>query len=402
MIESKLNGESKDILEENITKLKELFPEIVTDGKIDFEALKIMLGGNVEESNERYGFNWYGKSKTIKIAQEESTGTLRPCKEESKNYDTTENLYIEGDNLEVLKILQNSYQNKIKMIYIDPPYNTGNDFIYKDNYKDNLNNYLEKTSQVDEKGKLKTNSEESGRYHTNWLNMMYPRLMLARNLLTDDGVIFISIDDNEVENLKKICNEIFGENNFISQIVWQSTGGSNTGTNIVTVTEYILVYSKTKSLVPIKLSMKKGNWKYSDEYEDNRGKYERQKLDGTFTASHFSQSLVYPIKLPNDETIYPGGLNIPSGMWNWRWSQDKVNWGLENGFIEFVEKEGKYIVYFKNYEFVDNNNKKRIGSVPPKNIILTDIATTASGSNEIKELFDNPVFEFPKSVAIYL
>ncbi|MDR2545009.1 MAG: site-specific DNA-methyltransferase, partial [Methanobrevibacter sp.] len=248
--------------------------------------------------------------------------------------------------------------------------------------------------------KLTSNPETSGRYHTIWLNMMYPRLKLARNLLTDDGVIFISIDDNEVENLKKICNEIFGEDNFISQIVWQSTGGSNTGTNIVTVTEYILVYSKTKSIVPIKLGMKKGNWKYSDEYENNRGKYERQKLDGTFTASHFSQSLVYPIKLPNDETIYPGGLNIPSGMWNWRWSQDKVNWGLKNGFIEFVKKKGKYFVYFKNYEFVDNNNKKRIGSVPPKNIILTDIATTASGSNEIKELFDNPVFEFPKSVKL--
>jgi adenine-specific DNA-methyltransferase len=229
MIESKLNGETKNILEENITKLKELFPEIITEDKIDFDKLKIILSDEIDEDKDRYNFTWRGKNKAIAEAQKPSTGTLRPSKSESKNWDTTENIYIEGDNLEVLKLLQKSYYNKIKMIYIDPPYNTGNDFVYPDNYKDNLENYLELTGQVEDDGehlyKLSTNMESSGRFHTDWLNMIYPRLKLARNLLTDDGVIFVSIDDNEESNLKKICDEIFGEENFIATIVQKSRGG---------------------------------------------------------------------------------------------------------------------------------------------------------------------------------
>lgn len=200
----RLEGTSMDLTEDNIEKLKEIFPEIFTEDKIDFEVLKQLLGEKIETDKERYSFTWKGKAEARKIAQDTSTGTLRPSKEDSKDWDNTENLYIEGDNLEVLKLLQKSYHGKIKMIYIDPPYNTGKDFVYKDNFKDNLKNYLEVTGQLGEEGqRLSTNSDSSGRYHSDWLNMMYPRLKLARNLLTDDGVIFISIDDSEQGNLKK-------------------------------------------------------------------------------------------------------------------------------------------------------------------------------------------------------
>ena len=217
-----LNGTSKDIVSENIEKLKELFPEVFSEGKIDFKKLEEELGSFTCNEPERYNFTWAGKSEAKKIAQTPSTGTLRPCKEESKKWDTTQNLYIEGDNLEVLKLLQKSYYKQVKMIYIDPPYNTGKDFVYKDNFHDNIKNYLEITGQVDSEGnKLSTNSDTNGRYHSDWLSMMYPRLKLARNLLKDDGVIFISIDDNEVANLRKVCDEIFGEDNFVANFLWK-------------------------------------------------------------------------------------------------------------------------------------------------------------------------------------
>ena len=228
MEEFRLTGESKDILNENIQILKELFPEIVSEDKIDFDMFKSIFGEEIDDSSERYSFNWPGKTLAIKESQKQSTGTLRPIKEESKNWDTTENLYIEGDNLEVLKLLQKSYHNKVKTIIIDPPYNTGSDFIYPDNYQDNLENYLQISGQVSDMGekgnagiKISTNTETSGRYHSKWLNMMYPRLKLARNLLSDDGCIFVFIDYNEVNNLKKIMDEIFGEFNFQREIIWR-------------------------------------------------------------------------------------------------------------------------------------------------------------------------------------
>lgn len=243
-----LDGKSKDIVTDNIEKLRGIFPEVFCEDKVDFEKLQEVLGNYIEDKEERYRFEWNGKSQAIRIAQTQSSGTLRPCKEESKNWDTTQNLYIEGDNLEVLKLLQKSYQNKIKMIYIDPPYNTGNDFVYKDNYRDNISNYLEITGQVDKEGrKVGTNSEKNGRYHTEWLNMIYPRLRLAKNILSDDGVIFISIDDNEIYNLKKICDEIFGEQNFVANLVWEKKKkGSFLAKSITNIKEYILVYSKEK------------------------------------------------------------------------------------------------------------------------------------------------------------
>src|SRR6056297_254080 len=246
---NKLNGESKDIVAGNIGKMKELFPEVFCEEKIDFERLQEVLGEYIEDKEERYRFEWNGKSKALRIAQTPSTGTLRPCKKESKNWDETENLYIEGDNLEVLKLLQKTYHNRIKMIYIDPPYNTGNDFVYPDNYKDNLKNYLGITGQLDSEGnRLSTNSDAGGQFHTKWLNMMYPRLRLARNLLTDDGVIFISIDDNEVHNLRKVCDEVFGEGNFIGNVAVAK--GTTTGQDaklLGSSIDRLLIYSKNKN-----------------------------------------------------------------------------------------------------------------------------------------------------------
>ena len=217
----KLNGESMDITAENIKAMEQFFPEAFEEGKIDFDVLRQLLGDFVDDAQEKYSFKWNGKGKALRLSQTPSMGTLRPCREESKDWDNTENLYIEGDNLEVLKLLQKSYYGKVKMIYIDPPYNTGNDFVYKDNFRDNIQNYREITGQVDGEGnKNSTNTEASGRFHTDWLNMMYPRLRLARNLLSDDGVIFISIDDNEQGNLKKICDEVFGEDSFVNNFVY--------------------------------------------------------------------------------------------------------------------------------------------------------------------------------------
>lgn len=242
-----LDGKTPDIAEENIQKLRQIFPDVFTEDKIDFEKLQQVLGECVEDSNERYNFTWNGKGRALRLSQTPSLGTLRPCKEESKDWDTTQNLYIEGDNLEVLKLLQKSYYGKVKMIYIDPPYNTGKDFVYKDDFHDSLENYKRITGQVDGNGKaISTNTETSGRYHTDWLNMIYPRIRLARNLLTDDGIIGISIDENEIDNLKKLCNEIFGEDNFIALVIHKNNSNKNQ-TNLIGIsTEYLIVYCKNK------------------------------------------------------------------------------------------------------------------------------------------------------------
>ena len=260
MQEIKLNGESMNIVEDNIEKLKTIFPDVFTEGKVDFEKLQGVLGNYIETNDERYNFTWAGKQNALRLAQTPSTGTLRPCKEESKNWDTTQNLYIEGDNLEVLKLLQKSYHNKIKMIYIDPPYNTGNDFVYKDDFKDNIDNYKKITGQVDEEGnKISSNSESDGRYHTNWLNMMYPRLRLARNLLSDDGVIFISIDDNEVNNLRKLCDEIFGEDNSISNLIWiNNERGRSIDKYISNTNDFMLMYAKSINSLSINQKRESG------------------------------------------------------------------------------------------------------------------------------------------------
>ena len=235
---------SADIVGENIRRLRALFPEAITEEKVDFEVLKQLLGGAVDEREEKYGLNWHGKRRARQLALTPSTGTLRPCPEDSVDWDTTRNLMIEGDNLEVLKLMQKSYAAKVKLIYIDPPYNTGNDFIYPDNFQDSIRNYLELTGQVDGEGrKFAFNTEASGRFHTDWLNMMYPRLKLARNLLQEDGVVFISVDDNEIDNLRKVCSEIFGEENFVATCVWQKRYSRENRGAIGDAHDYLVVYA---------------------------------------------------------------------------------------------------------------------------------------------------------------
>jgi adenine-specific DNA-methyltransferase len=238
---------SPDLMAENIEQLRALFPEAFTEGKIDFEVLRQLLGSAVEEREEKYGLNWHGKRRARQLALTPSTGTLRPCPEESVDWDTTQNLMIEGDNLEVLKLLQKSYAGKVKLIYIDPPYNTGGDFVYPDDFQDNIKNYLMRTGQMESDGrKNESNTEASGRFHTDWLNMMYPRLRIARNLLRDDGVILISIDEHEITDLRHLLLELFGEENAIGTIVWKGAMDNNPA-RIAIEHEYLLCFGRSSS-----------------------------------------------------------------------------------------------------------------------------------------------------------
>jgi adenine-specific DNA-methyltransferase len=237
----KLEGRTFNVVQDNVEKLKDLFPEVFTEDKVDIDKLRIALGENVEKEKERYEFSWNGKTEAIQLAQKQTTGTLRPCKKDSVNWDNTQNLYIEGDNLEVLRIIQNSYRNKVKIIYIDPPYNTGKDFVYKDNFHDNVKSYKELMSE-----NYKSNAETNGRYHTDWLNMMYPRLKVAKNLLKEDGVLLIHIDEHEVNNLTIVCNEIFGEHNSLGSIIWDKRNPKGDATGVSYQHETILLYAKNK------------------------------------------------------------------------------------------------------------------------------------------------------------
>lgn len=406
MIETKLDGKTPDIAEENIAKLKEIFPDVFCEGKVDFEKLRQVLGNYIEDEDERYNFSWNGKGRSLRLAQSPSTGTLRPCKEESKDWDTTENLYIEGDNLEVLKLLQKSYHGKIKMIYIDPPYNTGHDFVYPDDYTDNMQNYLELTGQVDSEGKkITTNPDTNGRYHTDWLNMMYPRLRLARNLLADDGVIFISIDDNEQANLKKICDEVFGEGNFVVSLVWQKKTGASDAKAIATITEYLLVYTKSEkgiySFEKNKGSYDLTRYKYTDEFVEERGPYYIDNLDRGGLS--YSDSLNYGIECPDGAIVYPNGRsNYLNDGWIWKWGKEKIEWARKNKFIEFRKsnsKESGWSVCYKNYLKVDNDNKPIDRAAPYKNLITNILNANAAMS--MKELFDtNNYFNYSKPIEL--
>lgn len=392
---------SLDLVSENINKLRELFPEIVTEGKIDFKALQEILGEELEEGEEFYRFTWAGKAQARREAHKPSTGTLRPCKEESVDWDTTKNLYIEGDNLEVLKLMQKSYANKVKMIYIDPPYNTGKDFVYKDNYKDNLKNYQQVTGQVDDEGnKLSTNSESDGRYHSNWLNMMYPRLRLARNLLKEDGVIFMSIDDNEIENLKKLGHEIFGEENFIGQWNWFKSGTPpNLSTKIKKKVEYILCYEKHKSTLKYKGLQKTS--KSDDPITKSQNTFKtltfkkgelKIKLTDRIVKAGTYGTETYPNKLLND-LIIENGTNANEVQFENRfiWVQSNLEEELQKGTEVKINAESLVISYKK----ADYDEE-----VPPNLIDETvNVTTTENAGKYLKSLMDDSkVFSYPKPV----
>ena len=389
----KLDGTSMNLVQENAKKLKEIFPEIFVEDKIDFDLLEqICCGGGVqklEDSKERYSLTWNGKARARQIAQEVSTGTLRPAKEESKNWDNTENIYIEGDNLEVLKLLQKSYHGKIKMIYIDPPYNTGKDFVYKDNEYQGLKIYKEITGQTNKEGiKLTTNTDSDGRYHSKWLSMMYPRLKLARNLLTDDGVIFISIDDNEQANLKKICDEIFGEENFVAQIVWERAYAPvNLKKHFSESHDYIICYSKSINLSinnGLKRSEEADN-RYSNPDNDPRGIWK----SGDLSVGPAIKEKVYEIITPSGRKILP-----PNG-YCWRLDKEKFKEYVKENRIWFG-RDGNNVPSIKRFLSEVKQN------VTPMTIWkYTEVGHSQDATKKLKELFDEVhVFDYSKTVEL--
>lgn len=381
----KLDMKSMDLVNKNIEKIKTLFPNVVSEDKIDFEALKQELFNELlDNRKEKYQFTWVGKKNAIIQANSQSINTLRPIKNKSLDYENTKNIYIEGDNLEVLKILQESYLNKIKCIYIDPPYNTGNDFIYNDVYSKSTLDELFDAGAIDEEGnRLVSNNKSNARFHSDWLTMMYSRIKLSRNLLTEDGAIFISIDDNEIENIRKICDEIYGETNFVAQFVWKKKqGGGNDSSFVVSEHEYILCFCKNYN--KFKMNLDK-NYQLSDSlypFKDDKGEYGLITLDKA--SIQFSQSLVFDIVGPDGKIYSP---RIVKGKQScWRWSKSKV----EKQYNELVFKNDK--VYTKYY---------RPKGVTPRSLLIDSIyGRTESGNDDIKALFDINPFSYPKPVAL--
>lgn len=375
----KLRFESVDITAKNVEKISQLFPGVVTEGKVNFDLLRSLLGDEVH-GDEAYEFTWVGKRAAIAEVGKPIRKTLRPCKEESKNWDTTENLYIEGDNLDVLKLLQESYLGKVKMIYIDPPYNTGNDFIYRDNFTQGKDEYDEEAGVYDEDGdRLYRNTESNGRFHSDWCSMMYPRLVLARNLLRDDGVIFISIDDNEVAQLRKICDEIFGESNFICQFIWKSKLGKvGTAQTIAIVHEYIVCYGKHISSLSFRMIEKK-----------NEGRRENLRQWGQADRREDRPSMYYPITI-DGITVYP--IKEDGTYGRWRVGKEMADELLEKGMLELVKKDTGYEIYRK---FLPGTSV-----IPYGTLLLDEIGTTAKGSLLLKELGMNKVFDYPKPVEL--
>ena len=410
--------ESVDLTAQNIDKIGALFPNCITETvdengtpkkAINFELLKQMLSGDVIEGDEAYEFTWVGKKAAIVEANKPIRKTLRPCKEESVNWDTTENLYIEGDNLEVLKLLQESYLGKVKMIYIDPPYNTGHDFVYPDSFIMDNDDYNEGTGYFDEDGNVnykRENSTTAGKYHSDWCSMMYSRLMLARILLSDDGVIFISIDDNELGNLMKMTNEVFGEANFACNLVWQKKTGASDAKGIATITENILVYAKDKNFYAQTFTKNTESYdlkryRYSDEFVEDRGPYYIDNLDRGGLS--YSDSLNYGIECPDGTITFPNGrTEYVNDGWIWKWSKQKIEWARKNKFIEFRKTDKKasgWAVCYKNYLKVDNENNPIERAAPHKNLISDVLNANAAAT--MKDLFGtNNYFSYSKPVEL--
>ncbi len=377
---------SADVVAENLEHLKVLFPEAFTEGKVDFDVLKQLLGGAADEREEKYGLNWHGKRQARQLALTPSTGTLRPCPKESVDWDTTKNLMIEGDNLEVLKLLQKSYAGKVKLIYIDPPYNTGTDFVYPDNYRDNIRNYLELTRQIDgENRKLSSNTEASGRFHTDWLNMMYPRLKVARSLLAKEGVVAVSVDDVEESNLRKLCDDIFGEENFIAQLVWKSRISEDTRatTGFSSDHEYIICYAHDEGTAF--RGAEKDTKKFSNPDNDPRGPWRSADLTGLATRAA-RPNLHYDLIDPETRVDYGCP---PKG---WRFEPATMDKKILEGRILFPDS-GKGRPRHKLFLNEMKSLFKNLSSV------LTGFST-ADGTRELNQLLGAGAFAFPKPTAL--
>ena len=400
----KMRMESPDMTAQNVDRIAALFPNCVTEvldeehstpekkvykRAINFELLKQMLSPDVVEGNERYEFTWVGKKAAIVEANQPIRKTLRPCKEESKDWDTTENLYIEGDNLEVLKLLQESYLGKVKMIYIDPPYNTGNDFIYADDFMRSQEQENQQMGMYDEDGdRLFKNTDTNGRFHSDWCSMIYSRLHLAKNLLTDDGVIFISIDDSEVKNLKNICDEVFGAANFVAQLIWQNKkGGGNDSMHIAIEHEYILTYAKNIALL--------GEFyeSYSDDYikrykeEDNLGRF----FWDTFKRKAGKQ--YYPITCPDGTVLeYDEDGNAIS----WLRSKARFDSDIAAGEIRIIKIGEKWSVQFKQRIPLGKTPR----SIFTTETVIDDRGTTSTGASDVYDYFKKDVFSNPKPVEL--
>ena len=380
---NKMDGMSMNIEQTEMEKLKSVFPQCFAEGKLDIDKLLGLCGEYIDNDFEKYKFEWKGKMESLKLAQKRSTGTLRPCKAESVNFDETQNLYIEGDNLEVLKLLQTAYYNKIKMIYIDPPYNTGNDFVYEDDFADPMARYKEVTQQT-----TKSNPETMGRYHTNWLNMMYPRLRLAYNLLTEDGVIFISIDDTEVFNLKKICDEVFGEENFVTNVIWEKKyAPANDAKWLSDVHDNILIYAKNKNdwhprLLP---RGEEQNSRYTNRDNDPRGVWKAADM----TVKSYSSAYDYPITTPSGRVVYPSQGRC------WNTSKENFEKLVADNRIWFGES-GDNMPAVKKFL-----TEVKDGVVPVTLWKYTDVGHNQEGRQEVKKLFDDKgYFDGPKPIRL--
>lgn len=383
-------SKSPDLVAENVARLKALFPEIVTEGPegaaVNVDLLKQLVGDKaVADAEEKYGLNWHGKRAARRLALTPSTGTLRPCPEESVDWDTTQNLMIEGDNLEVLKLLQKSYAGKVKLIYIDPPYNTGKDFVYPDNFQDNIRNYLELTGQVAGGQKISSNTEASGRFHTDWLNMMYPRLKVARLLLSNPGFVFISIDDGECPSLRRLCDEVFGEENFVAQLVWKSRVSEDTRatTGVSTDHEYVLCYCRGNE-VSLR-GAEKDVEKFSNPDNDPRGPWRSADLTGLATRAA-RPNLHYDLINPATGTNYGCP---PKG---WRYEKPTMMAKIAEGRILWPPEEGgrpRHKLFLNDLRSLYKNMSSVITST-----------STSDGTRELNVLMGDGIFPFPKPVEL--
>lgn len=414
---------SADIVSGNVEALKMLFPEAFTEGAIDFEVLKALLGSAVDERDEKYGLNWHGKRRARQIALTPSTGTLLPCPEESLDWGTTQNLMVEGDNLEVLKLLQKSYAGKVKLIYIDPPYNTGKDFVYSDDFRNNIKNYLELTGQVDGGRRMSSNTEASGRFHTDWLNMMYPRLKLAKTLLKHDGVIFVSIDDRELSHLRSLMNEIFGEENFVATVsVVNNLKGRNDKKHVAACHEYVLVYAG-KEFVSNGLPLteeQRAAFKFVDEKGYKYALRDLRKRGGPDRRED-RPNMFFPIywdqasnqchlerKAETDVEVLPIRGDGAEGCW--RWGIDKIRQHLDWLHPKKSARSGRLDVDHRLYldpsiaidDDADEEEEDDEGAIErtskPKSIWFGGEFSTDSGKRSLKALMPGESFDFPKSI----